>query len=247
MSRDMGRAGAGVPAEAGAAGERTWLAIDTSGPRGSVAVGGPSRIAAETTLAAAQEHASLLVPAIDEALERAGVTREALAGLVVGEGPGSFTGVRVGAATAKGICHALGLPLWAVSSLAAAALAHPGTGVRYALFDARSGRVYGACYGVGSARLEELVPPHGGTLRDVLDADPPAGAVFVGEGAERHRAALEGAGFPVAPGAGREALARGLLRWLALCPDAAPVARPAAWEPAYVRPWGAGAERAWAR
>ena len=69
--------------------------------------------------------------------------------------------------------------------------------IRYALFDARSERVYGACFGVGGARVETLVEPHAGELRDVLDGDVPGGAFFVGDAAEKHRAAIEGAGFPV--------------------------------------------------
>jgi len=227
-----------------------WLAFDTSGPDGSVAVGhvtglggAAPKILAEVTIAQRLEQAARLVPAIDEALGTAGVALDGLAGIVVGEGPGSFTGVRVAAATAKGLAHALGLPLHAVSSLAAAALAHEAGAVRYALFDARADRVYGACYGVGGAGVQELVPPHPGTLRDVLAGDVPAGSVFVGDGALRHRAAIEGAGFAVDGGAASCSLAEGLLRHLALAEGAATVVDPASWEPAYVR--ASSAEPLW--
>lgn len=218
------------------------MALDTSGPFGSVAVGREGAVAARVTLSERRQHASRLVPAIDEALHAAGVARTDVTGIVVGEGPGSFTGVRVAAATAKGLAHALGVPLWAVSSLLAAALAGGDEAVRYVLFDARGERVYGACYGVGSAGIQELVAPHGGTLRDVLAEDVPAGAVFVGDGSERHRAAVEGAGFVVAS-ASEDTVAEGLLRYMALEPDAEPVADPARWEPAYVR--ASSAERLW--
>lgn len=222
--------------------EGVLLALDTSGPFGSVAIGREGAVVAAVGLAERQQHASRLVPAIDEALSESGLGRRDLGGVVVGEGPGSFTGVRVAAATAKGLAHALGVPLWAVSSLAAVALASEVGTVRYVLFDARGDRVYGACYGVGAARIEELVPPHGGTLRDVLADDVPPGGVFVGDGAERHRAAIEGAGYPVERGSGDSA-AEGLLRYLSLRPDTRPVPDPYAWEPAYIR--ASSAQRPW--
>ena len=219
-----------------------YVAFDTSALVGSVAVGVGLRVLARRSLEERREHAARLVPTIDRALADCGVDRTALGGIVVGEGPGSFTGVRVAAATAKGLAHALDLALWAFPSLAAAALAEDVGPIRYALFDARSDRVYGACYGVGSSTVEDLVDPHGGTLRDTLRGDVPAGAVFVGDAARRHRAAIEGAGFEVGPGPIRS-LAEGLLHLLALRPGASPVAELAAWEPRYVR--GASAERGW--
>lgn len=218
------------------------VAMDTSGAFGSVAIGRDGTLAALVTLAERQAHASRLVPAVEEAMRRADVTRGDITGVVVGEGPGSFTGVRVAAATAKGLTHALGVPLWALSSLMAAALASEVGRVRYVLFDARGDRVYGACYGVGTAGVQELVPPHGGTLRDVLAEDVPAGAVFLGDGAERHRAAIEGAGFAVAAEQA-DTLAEGLLRYMSLHAGVPAVSDPSAWEPAYVR--ASSAERLW--
>jgi tRNA threonylcarbamoyladenosine biosynthesis protein TsaB len=218
------------------------LAFDTSGAFGSVAVGTGATVLVTQTLAAPQEHASRLVPVIDRVLADAGLAVAALEGIVVGEGPGSFTGVRVAAATAKGLAHALGLPLWTESSLAAAAMAEDVGPIRYVLFDARSDRVYGACYGVGSHSVQEIVEPHGGRLRDVLHGDVSPGAVFVGDGARRHRAAIEGAGFPVGEGQTRS-LAEGLLRLQAIRADAGPVEHVSSWEPRYVR--ASSAEPGW--
>jgi tRNA A37 threonylcarbamoyladenosine modification protein TsaB len=136
-----------------------------------------------------------------------------------------------------------------VSSLAAAALAAaPGSAfgvasVRYALFDARAERVYGACYGVAHDHVDTLVEPHAGELRDVLAGDVPAGTVFIGNSAEKHRAAIEGAGYRVEAADPEQTPADGLVRFLALTPDLGPVGDPGAWEPEYVR--ASSAERLW--
>ena len=218
------------------------LAFDTSGPVGSVAVGIDGVVRAYRALEERTEHASRLLPAIDEALRAAGIGVGELRAIVVGEGPGSFTGVRVAAATAKGLSVALGVPLRPVSSLAAAAAAAGVQELRYALFDARGERVYGACYRIGPDGLEAVTPPHPGELTEVLGLHVAGEAVFVGEGAARHRQRLEDAGCRVAADAGRERLAEGLLRCAGLggapeAPDAS------AWEPRYVR--GSSAERLW--
>lgn len=102
---------------------RVLLAVETSGPVGSLAVARGERVLGRIFLDGASTHAARVIPALGTLLEGAGLDRAAVQGVVVGSGPGSFTGVRVAAATAKGLVHALGLPLWAVSSLAAAAVA----------------------------------------------------------------------------------------------------------------------------
>jgi tRNA threonylcarbamoyladenosine biosynthesis protein TsaB len=223
------------------------LAFDTSGPFGSVALGGSGVLVASALLPERLEHASRLLPTIDRVLAEGGMTPSDVSGIVVGEGPGSFTGVRVAAATAKGLAMALGVPLVPVSSLAAAAVASVVAdgqegGIRYVLFDARGDRVYGGCYRVAEDTLEELVPPHPGRLRDVLGGRVPPGAVFTGDGAARHRSMLQHAGFEIASDADTLALAVGLLG----CTDrgAGPgTTDPSGWEPRYLR--GSSAERLW--
>ena len=218
------------------------LAFDTSGPIGSVALARDGAVVGREVMTVRTAHASSLVPTIEEVLEASGVGRREIDGLLVGEGPGSFTGVRVAAATAKGLGHALGIPVRAASSLAAAALAAEVGPVRYALFDARAERVYGACWGVGSDHLEELIEPHAGELRDVLAGEVPGGAVFVGDAAVKHRAVIEGAGFGVADPDAMGTLAEGLVAYFARV-DAEPISDLAGWEPAYVR--ASSAERLW--
>jgi len=100
---------------------RFLLAFDTSTPVGSIAVAGGEEILARGLLVRRGEHASQLLPRIAELLEEAGLEARELHGLVVGRGPGSFTGVRIAAATARGLSTSLELPLWALGSLAAGA------------------------------------------------------------------------------------------------------------------------------
>jgi tRNA threonylcarbamoyladenosine biosynthesis protein TsaB len=229
------------------------LAFDTSGSLGSVAVSHGADVLARGVMTVQGGHAAGLVPLVEETLDDAGVDRAELQGVLVGEGPGSFTGVRVAAATAKGLSRALGVPLWSVSSLAAEALSARGRGVRYVLFDARAERVYGACYGVGVDRVEVLIAHHAGELRDVLAGDVPPGAVFMGDAAERHRVVIEGAGFGVGPVGPASALSRGvgaewtradgLIRFRSLTPALQPVRDPGSWEPEYVR--ASRVERMW--
>src|SRR4051812_6985793 len=103
----------------------TWLlAIDTSTLTASAAVLDGGRIVVERHAAATQTSEALL-PLVDEVLREAGLAPTQLDALACGAGPGSFTGLRIGLATAKGLCFALGKPLLAVSSLAALALEAP--------------------------------------------------------------------------------------------------------------------------
>lgn len=235
MSPDAGRARQGLV-----------VAFDTATPVGSVVVARGTDVLATRLLERRAEHAACLVPAIDDALRSTGLSVEALEGVVVGEGPGSFTGVRVAAATAKALVHARSIPMWAVSSLAGVALAAEADGarVRWVLFDARQDRVYAAAYAEDAGRVETLVEPRAARLSEILGSSPPPRTVFVGDGAVRHRAALEDAGHVVPPGAAARSPAEGLLRFLAGVPDHEPVRDPAAWEPRYVRPWTPDA--AWA-
>ena len=142
------------------------VALETSGPVASVAVGRDGMVAARRFLSDRGRHAGGLFPALAAILAETGIDRRQLGGVVVGAGPGSFTGVRVGAAAAKGLVHALGVPLYPVSSLAGAAVAEqaipagawPGTGVgpdpppratagdRVVAFDARGDRLFTGTY-----------------------------------------------------------------------------------------------------
>jgi tRNA threonylcarbamoyladenosine biosynthesis protein TsaB len=215
-------------------------------------------------LAEPREHASLLLPRIGECLESAGVEPGDLSGIIVGAGPGSFTGVRVGVATAKGMAGSLAIPLWAHSSLAAAAMeipsvpevelggpgevvslqlqeASPLSTPRCVLFDARGDRVYAAAYQMSGAGLQVLLEPVATTVGEVARGLAPEGSVLIGDGAVRHQALLEASGFEVIPPPAGRPNGVGLLALHALDPVSAPLDDPGRWEPEYLR--DSGAER----
>lgn len=223
------------------------LAFDLSTPLGSAAIGDADGILGERELVSEKRQAIELIPAIASLLDEVGRTPRDLQGIVVGRGPGSFTGVRIAAATARGMAASLEIPLWAPSSLAAGALscgAEVGSDPRYVLFDARGDRVYAACYrmaggGAGdSPSLKEfpevLVPPQATTIQDVIGSVIPAGARFAGDGAARHAEALGTAGYDVLPLPLGMPSAAGLLQLVLLgaLPSEEPGSR---WEPDYIR------------
>lgn len=92
----------------------------------------------------AATHTTGLVPAIEAMLKRCGSSAAEISGIGVVTGPGSFTGLRVGIATAQGYAGARGIPVWGMGSLEALATFAPGEGEGWALLDARRNKVYGA-------------------------------------------------------------------------------------------------------
>lgn len=93
------------------------LAIDTATTRVVVATGSPDGVVdGVSTWTAGYRHGETLLPSIGRFLGEQNIRRSRLTGIVVGTGPGAFTGLRVGIATAKGLAHGLGIPLVGVST-----------------------------------------------------------------------------------------------------------------------------------
>ncbi len=127
------------------------LGIDTSTPIGSVALIDAENIVAEHTLNIVQAHSSRLMPAIDSVLKWGEVTPKDLDGCAVGIGPGSFTGVRIGVATAKSLCYAVDIPIVGVSTLEAIAYNLRWTkGYVCPVLDARRREIYGSIFHGGA-------------------------------------------------------------------------------------------------
>ena len=226
---------------------RVLLALETTAPVASVAVAVGGEVRATGWLTRRREHAAGLLARIESTLKEAGVGRGEIEGVLVGRGPGSFTGIRIGAATAMGLATGLGVPLYPCSSLMAAAV--PGSGAhpavlpgaalpdsrvpRYVLFDARSDRVYAACYRVLPEQIVTLVEPWASTIDAVLGRPVPDRARFCGDGALRSAARIREAGHPLLPLPYGFPTAEGLVRLHALSGVAPIEAR--GFEPEYLR------------
>ena len=224
-------------------GDVHFLAIDTPGDVGSVAVGTRNGTVAEISTSVRATHSATLLPAVDRVVGLAGISPADLGGVVVGAGPGSFTGIRIAAATAKGISAALEVPFLAYSSLlCAAATAGGGMGMVCAVFDARGRDVFAALYDFGT-EIHTVIAPTATTIDDVIEQLSGLGEVrAVGDGVLRHREEIERrtSARIVPPHLG--AARAGALVWLATTwPDAGLVEDVGEWEPSYLR--ASGAER----
>lgn len=222
---------------------RPVLALDSSTRGGSVAVGVDGRVVAERVLEATTGASSLLMPAVDETVRAAGLTPRDLSAVLVGGGPGSFTGLRIAAATAKALVKALGVPLLAYSGLMADAATLRGSGrPAAALFDARNREVFAGCWRFGPGSVDVLLAPAILSLDEALVRLAPHHPVLAGDGAVAHADVLRAAfGEDAVVAAPDESPAAGLL-WLArTVPDLGRVANAATWEPEYLR--ASGAER----
>ena len=127
------------------------LGIDTGTPAAALGIASGGRIIASLARSSTS-HGGSLPNAVDELLAGAKLSFGQLAGFAVGLGPGSFTGLRIGAAYAKGLAFACGLPIVGVSSIdamAVCAIAHVQTRIGATIcpiLDARRGEVYSALY-----------------------------------------------------------------------------------------------------
>ncbi|MCG9127821.1 tRNA (adenosine(37)-N6)-threonylcarbamoyltransferase complex dimerization subunit type 1 TsaB [Candidatus Poribacteria bacterium] len=173
------------------------LGIDTSTPIGSVALIEDDNIVAEHTLNIVQAHSSRLMPAIDMVLKKWGdITPKDLDGCAVGIGPGSFTGIRIGVATAKSLCYAVDKPIVGISTLEAIGYNLRWTnGLVCPILDARRSEIYGAIFHGGTdwKRLtDDLCLPIDGFL-DELDKHTTSNSAvhFVGDGLASYGDAIQ--------------------------------------------------------
>lgn len=211
------------------------LALDTSTDVGSVAIGDGNAVIAASTLPARGAHSESMLPAIRDLLTKADVAIGHLEGVAVGSGPGSFTGLRVGAALAKGLCFARRLPLYAYSSLSAVVAGVSVERGACAMFDARGGRVFAATY-ASTVPLIELAAPRVWTVSDLLAELQPLDAwTFGGDGAMRHEGLIVAAGGRLLPEDHSRPRAEALLHLVRERPEGR-VGDVRGWQPEYLLP-----------
>lgn len=136
------------------------LAIDTATLVSSVAIAAPDTLVAELTIQTRKTHSERLMPHIASLLGMAEIPQAKLKAIAVSIGPGSFTGLRIGLATAKALAYALQIPLIGVPTLAALAFSCPVPGVMLApMLDAQKGNVYLGLYEWRDDAVQEVQPP----------------------------------------------------------------------------------------
>jgi tRNA threonylcarbamoyladenosine biosynthesis protein TsaB len=159
------------------------LSFDTATDVATACLSTRGEVLAESATAGRSVGAQHLLDDVHRLLGEAGVELAAVETIVAGTGPGTFTGLRIGLATARALGFALGVPVLGVSTLDALLLP---AGVDVACIDARRGEVF--CSGAG-------IEPAARTPA-ALDALLAAGAVVVGDGAVRYRELLGAAEIP---------------------------------------------------
>ena len=159
------------------------LGIDSASPLGGLALYENGQPMVAVVSRKRLTHAENLLPEVEGLLERVQWQLEDLQGIGVVVGPGSFTGVRIGIATAMGLQAGLSIPTVGLSALRAHAMAHPYSAFPVCpLLDLRRGQVYGALYDTASGTPEMLLPEGHYVLGELLEKLPKA-VVAVGDSA----------------------------------------------------------------
>ncbi len=212
-----------------------------------MAVGARAGDAVEENLVGPRRHAGALIPMVQRALARRGVGLEGVEALALSDGPGSFTGLRVGAAVAKALVQARGLPLWVAPSLMvrAAGVASDDGSLVLAVTDALRGEVYAGAFRFEPGRVTvELAP--GVRRPEELGHLVPAPVHLVGDLPDPLATVVEGwAGRRLVRSPDGAARARSLLDLVGRTGGARQLTDVTSWEPEYGRP--AEAQARWER
>ena len=180
------------------------LAFESSARPASAALVRDGRLLAQSLQCSALTHSRTLLPMAEDLLKNTGVKLEELDAIAVAHGPGSFTGIRIGVSTVKGLCWGAEKPCVGVSTLEAMAWhGLAAGGVICPVMDARRAQVYNALFRIEDGRPVRLCPDRAISLEDLAEELHALGeSVFlVGDGAELTNAFLDAQALPcrVAP------------------------------------------------
>jgi len=166
------------------------LGIDTSNLVMSLAVIEDDKLLGEYSTNLKKNHSIRLMPAISLLLDELDIEPADLDGIAIAQGPGSYTGVRIGVTTAKSMAWSLGIPLVGISSLEAVA----GNGACFEgkvcpLFDARRGQVYTALFDQGKRLVKDQIIMLDQWLNQLIEPQIPV--LFLGDDVSMHRPMIE--------------------------------------------------------
>lgn len=176
------------------------LAIETATLASGVALATADKLVAEIIVQTKKTHSERLMPHIEQLLELGQVAKEDITAIAVSIGPGSFTGLRIGLATAKALAYVWNVPVIGVSTLAALAYACPApNSLICPLLDAQKGNVYQAVYRWEKGMLQEVIPPRVIAHQEAINelASQPLPVIMLGEGAVLFQEAIVAAADPI--------------------------------------------------
>ncbi len=181
------------------------LGIDSSGLVASVALASDDTIVAEFTVNNKQTHSQTLLPMLEQVMKFSGMELDEIDGIAVAAGPGSFTGLRIGASTAKGLGLALDKPLISIPTVEGMAyqLAEA-DGIICPIMDARRNQVYTGIYEMQGQELQVLHEQYAVDIRELLEElkNYNKKIHFLGDGVPVYRSIIEeefGGEFQFAP------------------------------------------------
>lgn len=181
------------------------LGIDSSGTVASAAMAADGVLVAEFTVNNKLTHSQTLLPMIDQVVQMSGITLKEVDAIAVAAGPGSFTGLRIGASTAKGLGLALGKPIVPVPTLEGLAYRLAGSaGLVCPMMDARRNQVYTGVYRVAPNSLEIVAEQKAMGIEEILEelAQYQESVMLLGDGVARYQETISqaaGLRFQVAP------------------------------------------------
>ena len=144
------------------------LAIDTSTDTASLALAQNGEVLTELTWRCEQNHSAQLLPRLADLLNWADSGPEAISGIIVAKGPGSFNGLRVGISTAKGLAFVLGIPIVGISTLEVEAYQHAETALPVCpIFNAGRGEIATAIYQMKRSKWHRILSEHITTVENL--------------------------------------------------------------------------------
>lgn len=167
------------------------LCLETSSTICSVALANQGKLVSMKESVSPNDHASKILKHIDACLDHAGIQLKDIEAIAISQGPGSFTGLRVGVSAAKGLCYALDIPLIAVSTLGGLAFTslqkYPEARYSVAMIEARRDEVYGAIYksDLQLELKEQVITLYPNWHHDILGQEERV--IFCGPGSKKYR------------------------------------------------------------